>query len=229
MGTSVSFLSPRTPRWQALDRGIQLGFPTETLRAMLFSAAAPSWAEEIAHPSMAAWVDAVGRAHNDLAVRLRENANPAAAIGTVVKEARSEALEAGGSAATGLAERALQVTLLARAGGQNPFAATSDEAVVAWTRQRGTPDDLVRAFAGEVFAQLARHVVARDLPVTLGGSGLPSLREARRVSDDLAAAARRVTEDLHPPAFGAGAAKTWRSLVESAFALGARAEGGGHA
>jgi hypothetical protein len=224
MGTSISFRSPPTARWEAFGRAMQLGLPLERVRAALFLAAEDEWRQELSIPAFGAYVDALIEAHSALPDRLRAADVPSAVIQSVVTDARHVADDEAGSAATALAERALERTLLSVARTDRPLALLGGaEAADAWEANRGAPETLARHFLGELLGQFARHAAARDLPALVGSKGVRGLTASRQVTEALGDEASRIALLVPLPTGGVEEfASRWASVVDAAFAEGRR-------
>lgn len=219
MGTSASFRSPLTPRWQALNRAYEADFPPDRLRVQLLLAAQPEWLPELCSPSLATFVEALTTSYDELGERLGQAERPSEAVADVVRRARDALAEEGWTAAAPFAERALQVVLISTARGDNPLGeASSAEAAEAWVSRRGDePSGLVRRFLGELLGQLARHAVARDAQRLVAEGTLANSADARRLTETVAAAVARAADDVE---IGEQPAERWPALVEEAFARG---------
>src|SRR3954453_18940513 len=109
VGTSVSFRSPNTPRWQAFRGSLETSESLDRIRSELFNAG-ESWGQEFASEAIAPFVRGLIRAYDTLGDALREVERPEGALLPIVREARAEAVAAGAPASLAIAERALTRT-----------------------------------------------------------------------------------------------------------------------
>ena len=221
MGTSSSFSSPRTQRWNVFNRALDAQLPVERLRASLFLAGEDAWREALDAPELARFADAVIAAHETLGDRFASAERPAAVISDVVTEARAALFEEAYSPALPVAERALRAVILHTAQGDQPVAdATGPEAAEAWAKNRGDPASLLQRFVGELFGQWVAHVMARDTPRLVDpehGLTNADIRElCRAVSAEAAAIALETANSASTQEIGS----QWHDLIDSIFARG---------
>lgn len=222
MGTSASFRSPHTPRWQAFTTALQTGQPLERVQSELFNAGA-EWEQELASPSVAAYAIALLEAHATLPDRLRSSERPELALQAVVAEARQASEALPGSAAGAMAERALLGLLTRVAAGETSLARSAPEqAAERFAAARGTPAELVSGYVGELLGQYARHVTAREAGRLTEGAEALGARESRRLTRALAAAAERVGRQVDAPADRDAVRAGWQPIISEAFARGRR-------
>jgi hypothetical protein len=72
MGTSSSYRSPSTPRWNVFNRALDSGQPLERLRVTLFLAGETEWRAALQSPALAVFAEALLGAHGSLAGRCEE-------------------------------------------------------------------------------------------------------------------------------------------------------------
>ncbi len=219
MGTSRSFRSPPTPRWNAVLAQIANDEPHEQIRAELFNAGVlDGWNEEFGRPGITHFVEALVEAHGQLAGTLRESARPDVAIEGVVAAARQAALRADEAPALAVAERALIRTLIGTAReGIALGESTPAQAAEAWEHNRGTPASLVRVFLGEVLHQFTCHVIARDAGQIVGRGHYEGARAVRNLERALAEQARDVGASVDVSGTAADVPQRWSGLVDDAF------------
>lgn len=225
MGTSSSFRSPQTPRWNVFNRALDSQLPLERLRVTLFLAGEVEWREALQSPALARFAEVLARAYDDLPGRLAETERPATIVSAVVGEARTACFEEGYSAALPVAERALRMILIRTTQDVVPLAdASGEQAARAWLQNRGTPADLVQKFLGEVFGQWSAHVLARDLPRLAGPGSDRSVADltelASELSSNVADLAVRSTRAVPDDDLGS----YWQKAVASVFEQGRRLE-----
>lgn len=221
MGTSSSFRSPKTPRWDVFNRALDHQLPLERLRVTLFLAGEAEWRQALDAPALANFAEVLVDAHGSMSTRLAHAEHPASVIAAVVTEARSALFDEAYSPALPVAERALRVVLVQTAQGSVPLAdASGEQAAQAWERNRGDADALVGRYIGELFGQWAAHVMARDTARLVDpdrGRSSTDVRDLMRtVSQDVADLAGSVSADA--PATDIGS--YWQSLVGSIFDRG---------
>lgn len=228
MGTSRSFRSPATPRWQSVLAQIVNAEPAEQVRAELFNAGRlDGWDSVLGAGAIAgAFVEALVNAHGTLGARLRAE-GAELAIAQVAAGAREQALRAEGAPGVALAERALQRTLL-RAARPEPTAtgAGAEAAAEAFERARGSPAQLVQSYLGDVLHQYTCHVVARDAGRLIGRGEIGGARDVRALERALAEDARRVAERVVVAGAPAELPARWPVLVRKAFSEAAARPGG---
>lgn len=88
---------------------------------------------------------------------------------------------------------------------------------------RGSPEQLLGGYVGELLGQYARHVTAREAGrLTEGDTGL-TVRETRALTRRLAAAADDVGRAAGPPTEDAATLRAaWGGVIADAFARGRR-------
>ncbi len=225
MGTSISFRSPRTPRWQALNAAYEAQLPLEHMRALVFAAGETDWAPALGDPALATFVDALAAAHEEMPARFGQSDRPDSVILECVRDAR-RALETDGfTPAISIAERALRAVLIGVTQGDSSLdELDSKTAAEQWVANRGQDAAaLVHSFLGELLSQYTRHVVARDLPRLLGTGAMSNVEDLRSSSQALAAEAQSVGRSFELPSRDVEVlAAQWSELVAAAFARGKR-------
>lgn len=225
MGTSSSFRSPLTPRWNVFNRALDNQMPLERLRASLFLAGEAEWREALGAPALGAFADALLRAHGSLAERFAMADQPAAVVATIVSEARAASFEEAYSPALPVAERALRAVLIKAAQDPVPLAdAEGPQAAAAWMQNRGDPLDLLRSYVGEVFGQWSAHVLSRDAARLCGPNSEISGAEIRRLGQDLATEVAELAISVPITAPSQGSESYWQKVVEATFVRGRRVE-----
>ena len=219
MGTSRSFRSPDTPRWNAVLAQISNDEPHHQIRAELFNAGVlDGWNEQFGRPGVAHLVEALVEAHRGLAGQLRQSNRPDTAIETLVAAARQGALRTGETPALAVAERALIRTLVRTARDDTALSeSTPAQAAEAWEKNRGTPASLVGRFLGEVLHQFTCHVIARDAGQIVGTGPYEGARGVRGLERALAEEARELGASISVPAAEADLPRVWKALVNDAF------------
>jgi hypothetical protein len=227
MGTSRSFRSPDTPRWNAVIAHIANDEPRAQIRAELFNAGTlDGWATELGRPAISVYVEGLVEAHSALGSLLRESALPEHAIEELVARTRERALREEAAPALAIAERALTRTLLKTARADRPLAETRpQDAGETFEAARGSPAELVRRFLGEVMHQYTCHVVARDAGQIVGRGEISGAREARALERGLAEDAMRVAERVSVTGSEGELPSRWASIVADAFREGAARPG----
>jgi hypothetical protein len=221
MGTSVSFRSPNTPRWQALRGSLETSESLERIRSELFNAG-ESWGEEIANEAIAPFVQGLIQAYDTLDDALGQTERPEHAVLPIVREARSEAVAAGAPASLAIAERALMHTLAEALRGELPLAQSSSaDAAEAWRQNRGSSAAaLAQRYLAEVVRQFALHAVSRDAAAVFrrtADAGV-SREFARNVGDTAASVANAARFDDHE--LRQMPARAWAAAVQAVFAAG---------
>lgn len=188
MGTSVSKRSPRTSRpWSVFRNQLGAGAPPEAFLIGMTRAAGNEWLSMLTSDGIAVYARTAADAWAQMAERLADR-DSHTVVSTLLSEARTEALTAGGAGvAVGLAERALARTLLLRLRG-------NEDTLDSWQQHRGPrSSDLVAGLLGELMRQTAMHFYARDAASQTGSRAIPDIQAfnatARRVGDLAAAAA----------------------------------------
>lgn len=221
MGTSVSFRSPNTPRWQALRTSLETSESFDRIRSELFNAG-ESWGEEFAHAAIAPFVAGLLRAYDTLAETLGQVDRPERAVLPIVREARAEAIAAGAPASLAIAERALMRTLVEAMRADAPLSEISSaDAARAWEVNRGpSAAAFAQRYLGEVLRQFALHTVSRDAAsVFRRTQDAGASRDfARAVSDTAAAVAGSAQFDEQE--LRQQPARAWAVAVQSAFSTG---------
>lgn len=226
MGTSSSYRSPHTPRWRAFNRALDLGLPLERLSVQLFLAGEPDWRPALDNPALAAFVESLLDAHARLSEDLAAAERPAPVIAARVSDARRALFDEDFSAVLPVAERALRVVLVQTLQSATPLAdATGAEAAEAWERNRGTPEDLVQRYVGQVFGQWAEHVAARDTARLVDFEGRDTAT-IRRLTASLSRHVSEVAEHAVPrDRLGmTDVSRVWREIVDAVFDAGRRLE-----
>jgi hypothetical protein len=227
MGTSSSFRSPSSPRWNVFNRALDNQLPLERLRVTLFLAGEVEWRDALESPALARFAEVLSRSHGDLAVRLAEAERPAAIVGAVVGEARAACFEEGYSAALPVAERALRTILIQTTQDAVPLAdADGEQAAKAWVQNRGTPADLVQRFLGEVFGQWSAHVLARDLPRLAGPGSDYSVADLGQLTTALSSEVADIAARSPGAALDEDLGSYWGKAVAAVFEQGRRLEPG---
>jgi hypothetical protein len=230
MGTSRTFRSPPTPRWQALNAAYDAQLPLERLRVLVFAAGEETWAQALADPAIGASVQTLVDAFGDLDTRIEAAGRADSAIGEIVRDARSALTEQGFTPAAAVVERALRVLLVQTLQGDTGSLAevNAAQAADAWRANRGAgPVQLVQRLLGEVLGQYAQHVVTRDAHRLVGSDAAPTAGDARRLTRDLADKVAAVAERVDVAGVeSAQAADAWPSLVAAAFTEGKRPPSG---
>jgi hypothetical protein len=230
MGTSRTFRSPATPRWQALNAAYDAQLPLERLRVLVFAAGEETWSAALAHPAIGASVQTLTDAFSELDARIETSGRADTAIADVIREARNALAHQGFTPAAAVVERALRIVLVHTLQGDAGSIADLDasQAADAWRANRGTePSHMVQRLLGEVLGQYARHVVTRDAHRLVGGDVVPTVGDARRLARDIAERVTAVAERVDVAGVApAGMATAWPSLVAAAFAEGKRPPSG---
>jgi hypothetical protein len=221
VGTSVSFRSPNTPRWQALRGSLETSESLERIRSELFNAG-ESWSQEFADDAITPFVRGVVRAFDSLGEALTQAERPERALLPIVREARFAAIAAGAPASVAIAERALIQTLVMAMRRDAPLAeTTSAEAAEAWRENRGlSAAALAQRYLTEVVRQFALHAVSRDAAAVFRRmEDAGALREfARSVGETAAAVADSATFDDYE--LRQSPARAWRNAVQTVFRAG---------
>jgi hypothetical protein len=189
MGTSVSFRSPNTPRWQAFRGALETHESVDRVRSELFNAGA-SWGEDFSNQAIAPFVHGLVHAYDTLEDELGRAVRPEVPVLSIVREARSQAIAAGAPASVAIAERALARTLLGALRQDVPIAeSTSQGALETWRANRGrTVAALAQRYLAEVARQFAMHAVSREAATTFPRSqNVGAVRELSRTIGDAAA------------------------------------------
>ena len=221
MGTSVSFRSPSTPRWQAFRAALESSESLERTRAELFSAGA-SWSEEIASDALGPFVRGVITAYDNLGASLAETSRPEQAVVALVGEARKEVVAGGAPAALAIAERALQQTLIAALRADSPLAETSSQqAAERWEASRG---DSAAAFAvlylAEVVRQFAQHAASREAAAIFKQTD--DVGRTREVTRELGRSAAELARsvEINDRELRSAPEESWANAVRSVFSSG---------
>jgi hypothetical protein len=221
MGTSVSFRSPNTPRWQALRGSLETSESLERIRSELFNAG-ESWSDELASEAIAPFVRCLINAYDTLGEALVHVERPEHALLPIVRDARLEAVAAGAPASLALAERALMQTLAGAMRGEAPLAETSSaDAAEAWNQNRGgSAAALAQRYLSEVVRQFALHAVSRDAAVVFRRTADAgrSREFARNVGETAAAVASLARFDDRE--LRQAPARAWASAVRAVFSAG---------
>jgi hypothetical protein len=221
VGTSVSFRSPNTPRWQALRASLETSESFDRIRSELFNAG-ESWGEEFAHEAIAPFVTGLVRAFDTLAEALRSVDRPEHAVLPIVREARAEAVAAGAPASVALAERALMRTLVEAMRMETPLSAmSSDDAGRTWETKRGASASvLAQRYLAEVIRQFALHAVSRDAASVFrrtqdAGSSRDFAQTVADTAAEVAGVAHFDERELREQP-----ARAWATAVRSVFTTG---------
>lgn len=216
MGTSSSYRSPPTPRWNAFVAALVGGSPADRVRSELFNAG-DHWAAELSSGPVASMAQELARLFEDLPDAVGQSTTAADAVSAAVEIVRSAGHREGFSAATPLALRAAARALLTRLNSESTQP-VADE----WRTSRGqAASALLADFVGEICGQFAAHTFDREFANALTRGSLAtaeSLRrsvvtEARSIGSQ-AARATWTQEVLTRDA--------WREAVQRAFEEGRR-------
>lgn len=221
MGTSVSFRSPNTPRWQALRGSLEKSESLERIRSELFNAG-ESWSEEFANDAITPFVRGLVRAYDTLGDALRVAERPEHALLPIVRKARLEAVAEGAPASLPIAERALMQTLVGAMRRNVPLAETSSvQAADAWQQNRGrSAAVLAQHYLTEVVRQFALHAVSRDAAAVFRRT--KDAGASREFARDVAAAAAAVARSAHfdDRELRRTPAQAWGAAVRAVFSAG---------
>lgn len=219
MGTSTSYRSPAKPRWQAFVAALSSGTSIDRIRSEMFNAG-DEWEEALAAPAVASFVDSLVTLYGDFPERVAGKERPDDAVMSLISDAKQASHDVGFSAAFAVAERAFARLLLSiiEGVGDSPDIGAIVE---RWRIHRGADSrEIVVSYAGELFAQYARHVVdreagrlaRRDLQVDM--SSVIAIALAGRAQE----IGRRTAADLFH--FEAPLGEVWASLVAEGFSRG---------
>jgi hypothetical protein len=140
----------------------------------------------------------------------------------VASAAKAEASAEGGSSAEAMAERAFVRLLMRASGGGNSISQLPPgEAAKQFIAQRGTPNQFVSDYLGELLGQYARHATAREagrITETVRGA---KISDTRRLTREIAEAAAEVGSHVQVDrATRLAVRNNWAALVAEAFAVG---------
>jgi hypothetical protein len=221
MGTSVSFRSPNTPRWQAFRSSVEASESLERVRSELFNAG-QSWAEEFASDAIGPFVRGLIRAYDTLGDSLERAERPERALLPIVREARLEAVAAGAPASLAIAERALMQTLVMTMRRTVPLSETSSaDAAAAWQAKRGhSAAALAQRYLTEVIRQFALHAVSREAAAVFrrAADSQASREFTSSVGDSAAEVASFARFDDYE--LRQSPARAWANAVRSVFSAG---------
>lgn len=213
MGTSASYRSPRTTKWNAVRVAISTtDIPAKRSVSEIWNAAGES---DLDSAPVIEYYKAWLRAARTVSERMAEQSAPGL-INEIVREARHLALEKGAGVSASAAERALQQCLReAAVGSSSLIAADSDSIKKQWNQLASVPDGrLTGIFLGSVVEQLTKFYVARDLPEYSGKSGLRHAADLNQRVDELGYAARTiVSEPSVEFAAHESPSKTWKMAL----------------
>jgi hypothetical protein len=222
MGTSVSFRSPPTPRWQAFVAAMEGQLPLERVRSELFNAGV-DWEEALASDAIAAYATTVVEAYKPFADTLSRAESAADAITSLANDARERAERVGYSPALTVADRALRALLVRSlaSSGRPVSDLAREDAAEAWRAARPpSTEGMTTLYLGEVLAQYARHTVAREAGRLAsegeGQTARVSRLLARKLGEQAAQVAEQVTPLRGPPG------QAWSRMISRAFELGRR-------
>jgi hypothetical protein len=224
MGTSISFRAPPTPRWNAFIAALEAGAPLQRICSELFNSG-NEWEDSLGLPAVAVFAAKLVESFDSLPDRLREADQVDATLTNVLAEARGASVDAGFTAALGLAERAFGAVLVRTAAGTRPLAEVTPEAAAdIWSAERGDqPGALAERYLAELLGQYARHAVTREAGRLAVGREPRKVSSTRRLADALAETAAQVALvvriDTDDPST---LRESWASLVDAAFAEGRR-------
>lgn len=221
MGTSVSFRSPNTPRWQAFRGSLETRESVDRIRSELFNAGA-SWGEEFSNEAIAHFVRSLVNAYDTFEDELNRAERPEIAVVSVVREARSLAVTAGAPASLAIAERALTRTFVDALRGGNPLAESSSrQAAESWRANRGpTVGALAQRYLAEVVRQFAMYAVSREAATVFRQS--ENVGEVRQLSRTVADSAAAVAADaqFEESDLRRSPQRAWTQAVLAVFAAG---------
>jgi hypothetical protein len=227
MGTSASYRSPPTPRWNAVLASYRSGAPLERMTSELFNAAggAGGWQAVLQGEAVRLYAHRVLSLYDELPVLLRDSESATGGIQTAIDSLRGATLARRDQAGVAIGERALARLLIATVQRSTSLVdASGEEAAQAWTANRPrSKEALLSRYLGEVLRQLCLHLASRDLAGLLGTT-FAHAAEASALSRDLGdRAAALVADDQFGPATVEGdtiPAAAWSKAVEQAFARG---------
>lgn len=226
MGTSTSYRSPPTPRWNAVQASYRTGASLERTTSELFNAAdAEGWQSVLQGNAPRLYARELLVLHHELPAQLREAETAAAGTQAIIDDVRNRALdEFGGDAAVAIAERAFARLLVAMFQDDVPLAhASGADAARAWGRLRPSSSRLLIArYLSEVLRQLVLYLANRDLAAHVGTT-FESVAEARALSRRLGERAAGLVADEEFPRLDVDEAvveNTWPQAVARAFSRG---------
>jgi hypothetical protein len=198
MGTSTSYRSPPTTRWNAVLASYRANLGVSRITSELFNAATvEGWLDHFQDGPLLHYARAVETLYYDLPDRLRLSQSGPRGLHSIVDATRSEALaEFGGDLSLAIGDRAFARVLMrqVREGGlqvTTPIGEVAD----GWLKNRPSePASLVRQFLSEVLREFVLHVTIRDLP-SLVGQVFDDPSEARSLSRELAGKAAALVSD----------------------------------
>jgi hypothetical protein len=237
MGTSTSYRSPPTPRWNAVLAAYRAALSVQRTTSELFNAATvDGWLDHLQGGSLLYYAQQVESLHEALPDRLRVADTAPVGLHNIIHNTRSEALaEFGGDPSLAIGDRAFARLLLQLVHTERPFSDTAaSEAANAWIQNRpANVGTLLSHFLSEVLRELILHVTIRDL-AGLVGQVFPDPMKARDLSRRLAdEAASLVTDDdfIQPLAETPGreAWSLWPVVMDQAFERGRALLGNGRA
>lgn len=218
MGTSASYRSPLTTKWNAVR--VAIGTPSIPVNRSVSEVWNAAGESDLLTDSVAevytTWLEVAG----ELSHRAQETA-PSTVLQEVVREARHRALAIGASVAASAAERALQQAAREAAVGTLSFIAAQPSQIrEGWLSLReSSPEARTQLFLGHLIDQLTRFYVARDLPEYIGTKALPHASAFRARVDELGEAARAVVSETEVGRIDTGnPADAWRETLKKALA-----------
>ena len=224
MGTSVSYRAPETPRWSAFTTALQQELPIERVCSELFNAG-QEWEKALTSRAVAFLAIAAVNAPEHLSAQIEASERPDRELLSYVSEARQAAAELEPTPAASIAERALAAVLIRSASGETSIAEQSGtDAAASLQATLGDPGRALTSYLGEVLSQYAKHVSAREIGFLTEGPRSIGVTAARRLTENLAAAAAEIATRAEVPAGDPG--ESWKALLHQAFESGRQLPGG---
>lgn len=226
MGTSASFRSPPVTRWRAFTAALTSGQSIDRIRSELFNAGS-EWETALASPAIAAYAAILLELYGSLPEQLRSGERPEGVLQAAAAGARTERQVESGSAAEAMAERAFLRLLMRTAGGGDSLSQLSpSQAADRFVADRGTPNQFVAGYLGELLGQYARHATAREAGRITEAVPGAKISDTRRLTRQVAEAAADVGAQIEVDrATGRGVRDSWASLVAQAFRKGRQLPG----
>lgn len=220
MGTSTSFRSPTTPRWQALQAAYTLEDSLPRLRSELFNAG-EGWEEALASEPVAVFARALAEVWSDLPDHFASGDATQTAITSLFEQTRRKSEEVGFSPALAVAERAFQVAILSAATSGAALSDVSLEGARAGWLRRGNAPEAISIYLRQVLEQFARHVVARDVGRIVGSETLQSVESVGSLINSVANEVGSVVDQLGAQrSIEKDVVSDWPNLVRKAFSIG---------
>lgn len=220
MGTSISYRSPREPRWHAFVAALQSPQITiQRARSELFNAGA-AWKQEFSNRAIASYADTLRELFDGLPARATNAIHSQALVHELLEVAQARSRAEGQSGAGALAFRAFSVVLV-RALGDSLLSVSSTprELANSWILHRGSSKaEIVADYLGELLGQFARHVTDREAG-RLISMGVRS-GDAERLADALAIEARTIGVEVGLSTDNQSTTQSWAQLVDQAFEVG---------